>query len=375
MFDSGTVQTAGSGLTGWKTSTHDDFVTISSLLKSPTSGLYVNSLPGVTVEVASKAIKEESLADYLDNIHNEELRQLVNTFTHSLKNELKSKELLSNVTLIQAHNNYDSKITKNSRFVGYMIAPQPSKSVKATITQIGFEMDTAQSITVYLFESSQKAAIASFTYTSSTADSLVWQDVTSEGLTIEYDADSYGAGTKYLIGYFEDNLTGQVYKMDYSDGANVAKKIFGRYVGVSPVYINSSDLDGTNIPDRDSFGGATSCQSPGFNLRFNVKCDITNILCDNIQMFARPHQYAVAVRIMSDALANTGINPISSAAQNREQWTSLLGQYKAELYGGHAVIGGIPIRKKGMMEELTLDFSDIDAVCLKRKDIFSVGAL
>ena len=375
MFDSDTIQTAGSGLTGWKTSTHDDFVTISSLLKSPTSGLYINSLPGVTVELASKASKEESLTDYLDNVHGEELRQLVNTFAHSLKSELKSKELLSNVTLIQKHNDYDFKITKDSRFVGYMISPQPSKSVKATISQIGFEMDTAQSLTIYLFESSQKAAINSFTFTSATADSLDWQNVTSEELTIEYDADSYGAGTKYLIGYFESDLTGQVYQMDYSDGANVAKKVFGRYVGVSPIFIGSSDLDGTNIPNRNVLDGCISCKTPGFNLRFNVKCDITNILCDNIQMLARPHQYAIAVRILSDALANTGINPIASAAQNREQWTSLLSQYKAELYGGHAVIGGIPIRKKGMMEELTLDFSDIDAVCLKRKEIYSAGTL
>jgi len=369
------VQTAGSGLTGWKSSTHASYTTISSLLKSPTSGLYVNSLPGVTVELAAKAAKEESLATYLDNVHSEELRQLVNTFAHSIKDRLKSKELLSNVTLIQGYNEYSSLITKDSRFVGYLIAPQPSKSVKAQISQVGFEMDTAQSLTVYLFESTQKAAIASFTYTSDTADSLVWQDVTSENLFIEYDAGSYGAGSRYMIGYFEDDLSGQVYQMDYKDGANVAKQIFGRYVGVSPIYVPSASLDGVNIPDRDVLKGAVSCKHPGFNLRFNVKCDITNILCDNIQMFARPHQYAVAVRLLSDALANTELNPISNASQTREQWQGLLGQYKAELYGGHAVIGGIPIRKKGMMEELTLDFSDIDAVCLKKKEIFSEGWL
>ena len=174
MFDSDTIATAGSDLTGWKSSTHADYTTISSLLKSPTSGLYINSLTGITVELAEKAAKEESIADYLDNVHNEELRQLVNIFVHSLKSQLASKELLSNVTLIQAFNDYDNKITKDSRFVGYLIAPKQSKSIKATISQIGFEMDTAQSLTIYLFESSQKAAIKSFTYTSSTADSLEW---------------------------------------------------------------------------------------------------------------------------------------------------------------------------------------------------------
>ena len=375
MFDNDTIQTAGSGLTGWKSSTHSDYSSISSLLKSPTSSLYVNSLPGITVELASKAAKEQAIGNYLDSVHAEELRQLTNTFVHSVKNELHSKELLSNVTLIQRYNDYDTKATKNSRFVGYLISPQPSKSVKASISQIGFEMDTAQSLTIYLFESSQKAAIKSFTYTCSTADSLDWQDVTSESLSIEYDADSYGAGTRYLIGYFENDLSGQVYQMSYSDGANVAKKIFGRYMGVTPCYVNSSKLDGVNIPSRDVLEGSVSCKHPGFNLRFNVKCDITNVLVDNIQMLARPHQYAVAVRLLSDALANTELNPISTSGQNREQWTSLLGQYKAELYGGHAVISGIPIRKKGMMEELTMDFSDIDAVCLKRKDMYSAGAL
>jgi len=375
MFDSDTIQTAGSGMTGWKSSTHDDYATISSLLKSPTSGLYVNSLPGVTIETASKARSEESLADYLDNIHSEELRQIVNTFVHNIKDQLHSKELLSNVTLIQKFHDYSSKITQDSRFVGYVISPQPSKSIKAQITHVGFEADAAQSLTMYLFESSQKSAISTFTYTSTSADSLDWTDVTSESLEIEYDADSYGAGTKYIIGYFEDDLSGQAYQVDYLNTANQARKILNRYLAISPLYVDSSKLDGTNIPDRESLDGAISTKHPGFNLRFNIKCDITNVLSDNIQMFARPHQYAVAVRVLSDALAATGINPISSAAQNREQWQSLLSQYKAELYGGHAVIGGIPIRKKGMMEELTMDFSDIDAVCLKRKEMFSRGAL
>ena len=376
MFDSGTIQTAGSGLVGWKSSTHENYTTISSLLKSPTSGLYVNSLPGITVQLAEKATQEESLADYLDNVHNEELRQLANTFIHSVKNELNSKELLSNVTLIQKPNLYDSKITKDSRFVGYLITPKQSKNIKATITDIGFEMDTTQDLAIYFFESSQKAAITSFTYTCATADTLEWQDTTSESLTLEYETDDKGTGCSYLIGYFEDDLTGQVYSVDYSgDAAITAKQIFGTYMGVSPLYLGSSKLDGTNIPSRDSLTGSIGCKHPGFNLKFNVKCDITDILVDNIQMFARPLQYGVAVRLLSDALANTEINPVNTSGQNREQWQNLLNIYKAELYGGHAVISGIPVRKSGMMEKLTMDFSNMDRVCLKKKEIIKEGWL
>ena len=374
MFDYGTIQTAGSGLVGWKASTHENYITISSLLKSPTSGLYVNSLPGVTVQLAEKATQEESLADYLDNVHNEELRQLVNTFIHSVKAELNAKELLSNVTLIQKNNPYDTKITKNSRFVGYLITPLQSKSIKATIQKIGFEMDTAQDLTIYFFETSQETAVTSFTYTCTTTDSMEWQDTT--GLDIEFESSDKGTGCSYLIGYFEDDLSGQVYSVDYSgEAANVAKQVFGSYMGISPIYINSADLNGTNIPERDVLSGAVSCKHPGFNLKFNVKCDITDVLVDNIQMFARPLQYAVACRLLSDALANTELNPINMAGQNREQWQNHLNMYKAELYGGHAVISGIPVRKKGMMEELTVDFSNLDAVCLKKKELFREGWL
>jgi len=376
MFDSGTILTAGSGLVGWKSSTHENYVTISSLLKSPTSGIYVNSLPGVTVELAEKAAPEESLADYLDNVHNEELRLLVNKFVNSVKSELNSKELLSNVTLIHRPNLFDSKITKDSRFVGYLITPKQSKNIKATITDIGFEMDTTQDLTVYFFESSQKSAVTSFTYTCSTADTLQWQDVSSEGLTVEYETDDKGTGCSYLIGYFEDDLTGQVYAIDYSgEAAIVAKQIFGSYMGVSPLYLASSKLDGTNIPNRDSLTGSIGCRHPGFNLKFNVKCDITDIIVDNIQMFARPLQHAIAIRLLSDALANTGLNPVTMSGQNREQWQNLLNQYKAELHGGHAAVAGSLVRKKGMMEELTVDFSRMDAVCLKKKHLIKEGWL
>lgn len=230
------------------------------------------------------------------------------------------------------------------------------------IKSIGLQSSASESFTLYLYDPTQQTAIQSKTVTC-TGKSITW---TTLDWDIEFDKSDGGAGGSYLIGYFEDDVSGSLYDQDWGDGqAHAALKITRHYAGISPIRLTSSHLNGTSLPEMEYMEGALSCRTSGFNLRFNVTCDITDVLVDNITMFGEAVQHGVAIRYLRDALGNIGLNPTISSSQNREQFQELATNYEGLLYGGFIENGGY---RRGIIDNLSLDFSELDVVCLKAQD-------
>ena len=330
-----------------------------SYLKTANSGFYVNDIPGITFELIDDVRQEKTFNNYIQDLHNAAALTIVQRFVDRQKKQLNTKELLSNVTMIQRHCDLSQTITKSGRFCGYAITPRESKSINVYIDSVGFQASASDSFTLYLFDPSQQTAIYSSDITV-TGKSVTWTDL---GWNIEFDKSDGGAGGTYLIGYFEDDLTATMYQQDWAEGqAHAAMKITRHYAGLAPVRFTSSCLSGALLPNMERLTSMISCKTSGFNLRFNVKCDITDVLVDNISMFGEAIQHAVAIRIFRDALANIGLNRTISSAQNRETFEQMIVDLEGTLYGG--VIEGIGYRK-GIMDTLAIDFSELDAACLK----------
>ena len=361
MYTKSTVLTAASGLIGWRSSTDDNYDQIGD--RSSSSGYYVNDLPGITVGLLSYATEEASVCDYVAAVHESETLKIIDAFIAKQKKDLASKELLSNNTLVQTYNDLSLEITRDGRFCGYCITPRESKSIISTILQIGFISTAAQSFTLYLFDTSQKTAIQTETITISSADSVEW---TTLNWDISFDRDAGSAGQSYLIGYFEDDLSYDLYEDDWTgQSAHFAQRVFGHYMGVFPIRMNSGVLNTTYLPNTKYLRSSSHCRTPGFNLRFNTKCDITKVLTDNIDMFAQAIQYAIAIRILGDVLkSNLDLNVISNARDKREDFKELITEYNGKLHGGILENGSyVP----GIIDRLSIDFSALDAVCFKKK--------
>ena len=74
----------------------------------------------------------------------------------------------------------------------------------------------------------------------------------------------------------------------------------------------------------------------GLYFSFTANADYTNLLKDNIDMFAESLQYAVAIRILEDAVASVsdGVhNPTKDSAVG--EWERLSRKYKGILFGGY----------------------------------------
>ena len=330
-----------------------------SYLKSSNSGFYVNDIPGITFELIDDIKQEKTFNNYVQDIHNSELTMVMQRFVDRQKKKLNTKELLSSATMIQRHNDLSRTISKGSRFVGYAITPRESKSININIKSVGFQATSSDSFTLYLFDPSQQTAMKSSDITI-TGKSLTWTDLDWD---IEFDLSGGTAGGSYLIGYFEDDATASLYEQDWSDGqAHAAKRITCHYAGIAPVRMSAS---GSTLPNMQRLPASVHCLTSGFDLRFTIKCDITDVLVDNIPMFGEAVQHAIAIRYLRDALTNHGMKPIFSGTQTRENFQEMLIDLEGMLYGG--IIEGQGY-KRGIIDNLAIDFSNLDAVCLKAKE-------
>jgi hypothetical protein len=373
MFNKTKILTAATSLVGVRADANAIYTGLSAALKASNSGLYVNDLPGVTNEIIAAALSNDATdaSTYLTNVFQSEVLTLVSQFIESNKQRSGVKELLSNQPVVSGVAKFTDKIIQNARFVGYLIKPHQSNNIQITITQLGFQANATQAtnLKIYLYETSQKEALATFDFDINKEDSLVWRDVTT--FIVNYLSTTGGTGQMFYLGYYEKDpnnsqafqLQGQALRMDFDCGCSGSPKLmWSKYMGIYPIEINNSDLnwDSTKytIPTPDDIWSNITTNTYGLLLKVNVKCDITDLIVSNISMFAKPLQHAISVKILLDAFSTTRINVIADS--KREQSRDFAMHYK-NILNGYTTQDGVKV--KGLLELLTVDFSGIDKIC------------
>jgi len=381
MYDRDTILSCGSGLVGWNESIDPTHTALSPDLLISTSGYRYDDIPGIDFNIIHGTLSSvyPDTNVYLRRVHDSQLIRLVDRVVQKSKDQLRTKELLANFDPITGKANFEDKVTQSARFVGFMIMPHRSNNLVAEITYLGMQIDTLQTnpIRLYLYDTSQQEAIATFDYQNILENSLEWKSVTD--FIINYTSLIGGTAQTYLLGYYEtdsDNpqttqLEGQALYIDLCSGCTqeaLRKNLYQKYIGIIPIEIpndmlnwNVTDYD---LPDTTNLENYTTDRTHGLLLKLNITCDISNVICANIQMFAESLQYAVAIKIFGDALSSVSHKSVTDASQNREQWKNWMLKYEAELRGYQLESG---IWHKGMIDTLVLDLSNIDDFCLKCK--------
>lgn len=368
MFNTSTIITEGSDLVGWVQSSSG--TTIADRFTSSDSGLYVNDLAGIDFKVIEDSLGDDytDLNQYLQRVHESEILNLVYEFSSKIKSQLGSRDLLSNFDVTNGVTDYTNLSTKNARFVGWVIKPHKSNNIKTVLTKIGLQLDTAETVRIFLYETSQQTAIATYDFSYTSALSLQWKEVTD--FIANYRGD-YGTNQQYILGYYENDpnnsetwqLQNRAVKFQFDCNCNDSpKRIFGRYVEVQPIVIANGSLQSDfSLPDMTDITSYYTDESYGLYAKLNVTCDITDVLVDNILVFANAYRYRIAVRILDDYLATKRINPTSDSASiiaisekaRNIYWNTLQGWVDSANH-----------KHRGLMEDLSIDFSQMDSVCL-----------
>ena len=360
MYDIPTIKTNLSGVVGWRQPLDSEFAILDAANLASSSGLFFQGVHRlVTIENLKNALPE-SLTDPEFNTELLDMQKdAIQKVTQSVFQLKKpdTKALLDKIRLYDNANVKDDFIENvPGRWVGYEIDLKKNNNLRVIIDAIGSEFDDIKvDLKIFLFHSSQKAAVTTFDLTTLAGDSK-FDDLT--GFVLDYL--TFIGGT-YYIGYKQDDL-GAVRALnrsfDVSDKANIPK-----HFKIRPILVEN--YAGTDLFDIDDI--EITSETHGLNFEFTTKADVTNLLSDQKEIFANLISLQMAVDVFNTIINSTRTNAIKQETRNLAL-LELKGTDKNRQIG-------LEWRLARAIEETEFDFSALDSLIVPIRDKFQFTSL
>jgi hypothetical protein len=276
-----------------------------------------------------------------------------------------AKTLLTDVSLYDGVGSLKNTVTKLSRFVGFKIIPKSPDTV-ITISSMGFQLDTVNpTLPIYVYHGSQTEPVLQFNINVDKATSFTWKTLET-AIKLYYNNESIGDGGVYYIGYYEDDLTGKAIwrQTTFNTGGcsscnqlnNYLFTKWSKFVGIQPFYVENANLDeDKNIFDTDKTIDLSN-QNWGLNLKIQVQCDVSNVICRNKYVFTNAYK----TQIVRDLLNDMAYSVRDNQLKQKVQQMAML-----------ALKGDKQDYSKGVDQELcdaikavSFDFSDMNSACI-----------
>jgi len=326
MFDNRVI-TELKKVIGWKD--HWDTAEIPALPTSLTdteSGQYYQEYhPSVRLDYIQALLPSNyALQTFLDDIETTAINQLLEKMVQEKK--------LNNAGMDLARNNliYDNvlknkPIINESRFVGVEFYMDSTIGLRTMIHRVGLYLTAAQpSLTLYLYNSLQESAVATYTFSSTNANSFTWL---ATDIILDYSDGTDTEGGIWYLGYYQDDLVGQAIQYDslnwkngycrHCDGGRRSSKYnsVARYVEMSPFYIDASNVPAVGtIFDKEDIV-YTYDNNYGFNFNISIKCNLTQFWIDNRLTMTNALGKIVALKVLQMMKASSQVSAIEQNVQ------------------------------------------------------------
>lgn len=313
---------------GWKD--HWDSLEIPALPTSLTdteSGMtYQSFLPSLVRLDYIQAMlpSNRTLEEYLDTVETDAINTMLSDLVERKKLSNKGKDVVkSNVILDNVVRG--KTVVNESRFVGIEISLNGVYGIEAVINRIGLYLSGNDTdIDLYLFNSLQANAVATYNISTITANTFNWTDA-----NIEIEAEN-GTGTDggvWYIGYYQDDLAHQAVQLEsfnwkngYCGGCRGEKyaKIYrnmSSYVRLTPFYIAAAKVPATGVLFDPADIVETYNNNWGLNLNLTVKCDLSQYFIDNRQSFKSAIGHSVAYQVLQMLSVSSQVSAVEQNIQ------------------------------------------------------------
>lgn len=353
MIDLSTAATCLSGLVGFRNSDRSCISDFASGQTGSTSTIYVTDEPAITPTniTAIKPADYSVLSDYVSDVLRRSKQEVLQEFVNRHKELTRARTLLDDVNPVKGVNIFTNQITKAGRFVGILIEPRKSDSIAAVLKYVGVQFNTLNTaLTLYLYETSQNDPIATLTLSShSKILSLQWFEST---MIARYKSSTGGTGQRYLLGYYENDLVGNavstsMHRCSGCDGGSSGWiERYQQQVYVTGFSVNSTGLSGTNLPNPNLIGEGD--ETFGLHLKFYTECEITDVVCDNKNLFAMAISKKTAMNFYKDGHNSTNISREADMFRDRAMTNYAVAKEEYDQ----------------LLRGIRIDFTDIDNYCL-----------
>lgn len=320
MFDATIVNPAFQQLIGWREHFDPTDITVAAPLQvSETGEFYQQKHPALRLDIIQTLLPENQDLDvYLAEVVKDSVNEMLNDLLSYRQVSNYGKTLLETTTLLNKYGWINDKITNLSRFVGFQIKVKSVSGLKTVIQEIGLQMDSVEDLTLYLYHSQKKDALASFNITTQGSGQWDWNKDNAQDLAAF--KEEYYHGGVFILGYYQDDLNGAAINytdFDFEKGvcgscnsshAKDWRSIKGHF-HIYPIYVPDGsytvgemfDLNDA-IYDKD--------HSWGMNLKLKVECDLTEFFVQNKFHFKNLLSWKVVYKILNMMKFSQEINAI-----------------------------------------------------------------
>lgn len=296
------------------------------------------------------------LSDWYERRTNESLDKLVHNVAINKQLRHKTKTILDDFKIYKNSGRIKDTITKSGRFVGFYIKLKQAENIKLLINQIGLQFTQLQvDLPIYLYHTSQNDPLSIINYSTTKSNSFEWL---SSSYTLKYVDDNYDTGA-FFLGYYEDDVTGQAINKDMNwdnpcFGCNGWKnedyRSFSQFMGMQPITIASTDIEpGRVLFDLDNVR-YTNNTNFGLNLNISIKCDWSDFICRNKDLFRNAYKAQVGYDFLNEMLYSTRDNDLKEKV--------------AAAIQGNEAIAGMQQRLNDEIDSLNFDMSDLGGPCM-----------
>lgn len=241
--------------------------------------------------------------------------------------------------------------TNNGRMVGIEIVPTRSRGLVYEIERIGLQFDTNQTITVYLFHSETTAPVQSQAVVYAASGGMQWA-------AVNWELEPSGA---YYLVYDQSAISGQSINgvFDYvSEWENLLRFPTGKLYRATAIDVTDSSSSVLALWDIDQMG-YTLGTNWGLNLDINSRCDYTELILEQKDLFAG----LISKVVTAGLLRELAFNPTSRVNRHEANVdrTTLLYEIDGDSQGRP---GGIRKQIEDAIEAIQLDTTGIDEHCL-----------
>lgn len=318
------------------------------------------------------------LSLYLEDVFGAAAVEVVNQVFNRKKEGGQTKTLIKNVRLFESPGNLNDRVVNDGSLVGVEILMKYNHNIIGIIERIGLQLTEQQTDTdklnLYLYHSSMVEPIATVEVNHTKQISFQWH--TANTFQLNYNDPNHEPGGIYYLMYDQNDLIGQAVKKNTnftkpcaSCGQSQENVNFGlrskyfsiRAAKVSAINRNQDDdlelwdISKTEFPEGNNFG---------LNLELTVRCDVTNFIVQQKDVFAFAFRDMVIFKLLN-ILAN-------STRQNQAQTkVDLLArnELQAKYVGGLDFLATL----NKQLDAVNFEFSDLDETCMPCKTDYGLS--
>jgi len=307
---------------------------------------------------------------YLDQKLNQGMANVASKIFLQKNLNQNSKSILPETMLYDNGGNIRKTIQKSGRFVGFKLSLK-SNDLGMVIRKIGMQFtDVQTNLSIYLYNTSQEDAVKVWTVTTTKSYSFEWKELTKQ--VMSFLSDTTNADSRFMIGYYEDDITGNAINNEYSFGRNFCgpcnpanlnlRQKWSKVMAIEPFFVTSDHLNGDRTIWNTDYEQYTDNINWGLNILTSVFCDSTDFFCRNKDGLVKVLALQVAVSIIEDM-----------GFSGRDNQKMLKVQQMAN-YALNMKENGAPGLYKDLENEIMavrFNYSDANSDCLPCDDLYN----